>query len=113
MSKIMWETEADMAAYLDKDYGHGLSATYTRDGTSSTISLILNQEYFELAEDPGVEGSQPIAYCRSVDIPNVAHDDTLAVSAYLDADGNTIKAATTYKIINVQKDNNGFTHKYF
>jgi hypothetical protein len=33
----------------------------------------------------------------------------LAVSAYKDVDGNILKAASNYKIVNVQKDNKGFT----
>ena len=38
MSQFRLETEADMLNYLDKDYGHGVGATYTRSGTASSIS---------------------------------------------------------------------------
>lgn len=109
MSQIKYETEADMAAYLDPSYGHGLAATYTRNGVNTSLNLILNEEYVELDEGSGVEAVQPIAYCRSVDIPSVSHNDTLAVSAYKDVNGNILKAATNYKIVNVQKDFKGFT----
>ena len=109
MSQIRYETEADMAAYLDPSYGHGLAATYTRNGVDTSLNLIINEEYIEIDEGSGVEAVQPIAYCRSIDVPNVSHNDTLAVSAYKDVNGNTIKAATSYKIINVKKDHKGFT----
>jgi len=61
MSQIKYETEADMAAYLDADYGHGITATYTRNGVNSSISLILNEEYVKLAQGTDVEASKPIA----------------------------------------------------
>ena len=109
MSQIRYETESDMAAYFDPTYGHGLQATYTRSGVNTSINLILNEEFLELDDGSGVESATPIAYCRSVDIPSVSHGDTLAVSAYKDVDGNILKAAGSYKIVNVQKDNKGFT----
>jgi len=109
MSQIRYETEADMAAYLDPNFGHGLQATYTRNGVNTSINLILNEEFLELDDGSGVESATPIAYCRSVDILNVSQGDTLAVSAYKDVDGNILKAASNYKIVNVQKDNKGFT----
>jgi len=78
MSQIKYESESDMAAYLDPSYGHGLAATYTRNGVNTSLNLILHEEYVELDEGSGVEAVQPIAYCRSIDIPNVTHNDTLA-----------------------------------
>jgi|TARA_R110000782_G_scaffold142308_1_gene234962 hypothetical protein len=109
VSQIRYETEADMASYLDPNYGHGQTAVYGRGGVNTSINLILNEEFVELDEGIGVEAAQPIAYCRSIDIPSVSHGDTLAVSAYKDVDGNILKAAGNYKIVNVQKDNKGFT----
>jgi len=97
-----------MAAYFDTSTGHGRAATYTKNGVSTSIDLILNEEYLELDDGVGVEASQPIAYLTTLNIPNVSFGDTLAVSAYKDANGNILKAASNYKIINVQKDNRGF-----
>ena len=108
MSQIRYETEADMASYLDPNYGHGQTAVYGRGGVNTSINLILNEEFVELDEGVGVEASQPIAYLTTLNIPNVSFGDTLAVSAYKDANGNILKAASNYKIINVQKDNRGF-----
>ena len=45
MSQFMLETEEDMLGYLDAEYGHGIDAVYTRNGTSSNIVIILNNEY--------------------------------------------------------------------
>jgi hypothetical protein len=99
MSEYRLETEEDMSSYLDANFGHGRTATFTNtSGQTSTIELILNNEYFEEEFGVGVEGTQPIAFCN-----------TLAVDAYKDVDGNTLVAAQTYKVVNVQKDNTGFT----
>ena len=110
MSQYRLETEEDMSSYLDADFGHGRTATFTNtSGQTSNIQLILNNEYFEEEFGVGVEGTKPIAYCRSVDVPSVKHGNTLAVAAYEDVDGNTLVGAKTYSIVNVQKDNTGFT----
>ena len=42
-------------------------------------------------------------------MPSVAHGNTLAVAAYKDVDGNTLVAAKSFTVVNVQKDNTGFT----
>jgi len=47
MSQFMLETEEDMLGYLDSDFGHGITAVYTRSGVSTTIKIILNNEYVE------------------------------------------------------------------
>ena len=103
------ETEEDMSAYLDINYGHGVSAVYTNNGSSSTINIIINNEYDEQEEGVGVEATHPIAYCRSVDVPSISYGNTLAVSAIKDVDGNTLKAAQNYTIVNVQSDRTGFS----
>jgi len=109
MSQFRLETEADMSAYLDINYGHAVSATYTRNDVDSVINVILNNEYTEQEQGIGVEALQPIAYCRTVDAPNASYGDTLAVSAITDVEGNTLKAAQSYTIVNVQSDRTGFT----
>ena len=109
MSQFRLETEADMLNYLDKDYGHGVGATYTRSGTATSISVILNNEFILQDEGIGLEALKPIAYARSVDVPNASFGDLLNVEAIKDVDGNTLKAAQNYTIVNVQKDRTGFS----
>lgn len=112
MSIFALEDENDFAAYLDPNYGHGIAATYTRYGSesSSSINIILNEEYLEQeGETIGIEGTTPVAYCRSTDVPNAGFRDTLVVSAVKDLDGNTIKNQTTYSVVRVEPDKTGFT----
>lgn len=109
MSQFRLETEADMLNYLDKDYGHGVGATYTRSGTASSISVILNNEFILQDEGIGLEALKPVAHARSVDVPNASFGDLLNVEAIKDVDGNTLKAAQNYTIVNVQKDRTGFS----
>lgn len=108
MSQYRMETEEDMSAYFDIN-SHGVSAVFTHSGTSSTIHIILNNEYVEQDEGVGVEALKPIAYCKTIDIPNVVFGDTLNVSAIKDVDGNTLKAAQNYTVVNIQKDRTGFS----
>ena len=112
MSVYALEDENDFAAYLDPDYGHGITATYTRygSGTSSSINIILNEEFLEQeGESVGVESTTPVAICRSIDAPNAGHSDTLVVAARKDLDGNTLKAETTYSVVGAQPDKTGFS----
>ena len=97
MSQFRLETELDMAGYLDINFGHGVSAVYTNSGTSTTINVILNNEYVEQEEGIGVEALKPIAYC------------TLDVSAIKDTNGNILKAAQNYTVVNIQSDRTGFS----
>lgn len=109
MSQYQMETEEDMLSYLDINYGHGVTAVYTNNGTDSTINIIINNEYVEQEEGIGVEALKPIAYCRTIDVPSIAFGNTLAVSAIKDVDGNTLKAAQTYTVVNIQADRTGFS----
>ncbi len=109
MSQYRLETDEDMSSYLDINFGHGVTATYTVGGSSSTINIIINNEYVEQVEGTGVEALKPIAYCRSIDVPSVAFGNTLNVSAIKDVDGNTLKSAQNYTIVNVQSDRTGFS----
>ena len=61
MSLYNLETEEDMEAYLDIDFGHGVSAVYTRSGTASTIKIIINEEYIETQDGIGVSQSRSVA----------------------------------------------------
>ena len=109
MSQFRLETEEDMLGYLDINFGHGVSAVYTNSGTSSTINVILNNEYVEQEEGIGVEALKPIAYCRTIDVPNIAFGNTLDVSAIKDTNGNILKAAQNYTVVNIQSDRTGFS----
>ena len=105
------EFDRDFNGYLDADFGHGMTVTYTpQGGSGSSINIILEQEYFGI--DVGtvdVQGFQPIAFCKSTDVPSVAHGDSIVAPAYKNLDGTTIKAGATYKVVNVQADNTGIT----
>jgi hypothetical protein len=103
------EFDNDFDGYFDADYGHGVSCTYTPSGGSAvTIKVILDQEYVEVdGATVGVNSSQPIVYGKAKDLRNASFDDTLAFSALTDLDGNVIKAAATYKVKDVQPDNQG------
>jgi hypothetical protein len=109
MSQFRLETEEDMLGYLDINFGHGVSAVYTNNGASSTISVILNNEYVEQEEGIGVEALKPIAYCRTIDVPNISFGNTLNVSAIKDTNGNILKAAQNYTVVNIQADRTGFS----
>lgn len=105
------EFATDLEAYFDTN-AHGTSATYTPyGGSSSTIKVIIEQLFYEVdtVGSVGVNSSQPMAYCRTTDVPNAAKNDTLVIGAITDLDGNTIKAETTYTVVNVQPDNTGIT----
>ena len=65
--------------------------------------------YVELDDGVGVEALKPIAYCRTVDIPNIAFGNRLDVSAIKDTNGNILKAAQNYTVVNIQADRTGFS----
>ena len=105
------EFDADFAGYFDADFGHGVSATYTRTGQSATtIKVILEDEFVAMGGlSVDVEGSSPIAFCRTTDVPNAAHGDTLAFAALTTKSDTQIKAATTYEVVGVEPDGTGIT----
>ena len=110
MSEYRLETELDMAGYLDINFGHGVSAVYTNtSSTAATINIILNNEYVEQEEGIGVEALKPIAYCRTIDVPTIAFGNTLNVSAIKDTNGNILKPAQNYTVVNIQSDRTGFS----
>ena len=109
MSQFMLETEEDMLGYLDINFGHGVSADFVKGETSTTINVILNNEYVEQEEGIGVEALKPMAYCRTIDIPSIAYGDGLNVSAIKDTNGNILKAAQNYTVVNIQADRTGFS----
>ena len=54
-----------------------------------------------------MNSDQPIVYGKAKDLRNASFGDSLAFAAITDLDDNVIKAATTYKVVNVQPDNTG------
>lgn len=92
------ESASDLLGYFDTE-AHGVSASITIDGSASTISVILNKEYFAI--DPGlameIEGSQPVCTGRTSDMTGVEIGDTIQISS------------VTYNIRSVQNDGTGIT----
>ena len=84
---------------LLQDFGETATFTDTSAGSTSSITVILTNDY--LAADPGgsveVESSSPVAIARTSDLPSVAQGDTLLISS------------TTYTIKEVEPDNQGMT----
>ena len=110
MSEYRLETEQDMLGYLDIVTGHAVPAVYTNSsGTAATIHVIPNNEYVEQEEGIGVEALKPIAYCRTIDVPTIAFGNTLNVSAIKDTNGNILKPAQNYTVVNIQSDRTGFS----
>ena len=111
MSQYLMETEEDMAGYLDIDFGHAVSCVYTNsNGATSTINIILNNEYVEQdGLGVSIEATKPMAYCRSIDVPSIAHGNTLQVSATKDVEGNILSPAANFTIVSIQSDRTGFT----
>ena len=109
MSQYRMETEEDMLSYLDINYGHGVSAVYTNNGSDLTINIILNNEYVEQEEGIGVEALKPIAYCRTLVVPNIAFGNNFYVSAITDVEVNILKAAQNFTVVNIQADRTGFS----
>ena len=105
------ETEEDMSAYLDINYGHAVSAIYTNSaGATSTIDIILNNEYIEQEGfDISIEATKPIAYCRSIDVPSIAHGNTLQVSATKSVEGDILSPAENFTVVSIQSDRTGFS----
>jgi hypothetical protein len=91
------ETAQDLLNFFDTDT-HGVTASISIDGTSSSISVILNNEYFAIAgESVDIDGTQPVVTCRSSDVTGVDTDDTITISSI------------TYNITNIQPDGTGVT----
>jgi len=84
---------------LLQDFGETATFTDTSAGSTSSITVILTNDY--LAADPGgsveVESSSPVAIARTSDLPSVVQGDTLLISS------------TTYTIKEVEPDNQGMT----
>jgi hypothetical protein len=58
------------------------------------IAGIFDNSYFE---GQGIQGSQPVFTCRTMDVPAARHGDIL------------VRAGTTYKVVGVEPDGTGVT----
>ncbi len=85
----------DLAVFL-ADFG--VSATYTHAGTPATISVIFDNEYVP-ANLGGIEVESlgPAATCKTSDVSNAAHGDTVVINS------------VTYYITGVHPDGTGMT----
>tara|TARA_B110000438_G_scaffold206122_1_gene197798 strand:- start:359 stop:667 length:309 start_codon:yes stop_codon:yes gene_type:complete len=92
------ESAADLAGFFDTT-AHGVSASITINGSSSTINVIFNKDYFAI--DPGtgidIESTSPIVTGASSDMTNVDNGDTISISS------------VTYNIVSVEPDGQGVT----
>ena len=93
------ESDADLAEFYSTDVS-GTAGTYTAAGASAvTINGIFGNIYFDISGgETSIEGKNASFMCRTSDVSNAAHGDTLAVSG------------TTYKIRGVQPDGTGSTN---
>ena len=93
------ESDADRAIFLSVD-DFGVSATFTRGASVTTISGIFDNDFVEV--DAGgtipIAMQQPTFLARTVDVSAAVEDDTLLISG------------TTYKIKVVQADGTGMTN---
>lgn len=91
------ETAQDLENFFDTET-HGTTATVTINGTGSSISVIINKEYFAIAgESVDVDGTQPVVTCRSSDVTGIDTADTITIDS------------VTYNIVNIQPDGTGIT----
>lgn len=92
------ESAADLAAFFDTD-DFGVSATYTRGATPSTVTGIFDREYVaaDVAE-VAFASTEPMFTLRSTQVPSGAiPGDTLTVSG------------TAFVIRNIEPDGTGVT----
>ena len=91
------ESAQDLLNFFDTDT-HGESASVSINGSASTIKVIINKEYFAIAgESVDIDGTQPVATCRSSDVTGIDTTDTITIDS------------VTYNIVNIQPDGTGMT----
>jgi len=122
------ESAADFSSYVDSNVGFGITGTFFEvqatlwdsrpglidtwfdidSGASQNISLIMDEDYFAIEGNSiAAEGYQPRATLKASDAPYISHQDKLIVDAVTTDQGNVIKPATTYLVVEVQPDNVG------
>lgn len=93
------ESAADRAIFLSTN-DFGVSATFTRGVTVTTISGIFDNDFIEVDAGGTIPFAmqQPTFLARTSDVAAAVEDDTLLI------------AGTTYKIRVVQADGTGMTN---
>jgi hypothetical protein len=93
------ESDTDLAEFYATDVS-GTTGSFTHIGSSAvSINGIFGNIYFDISGgETSIEGKNASFMCRTSDVSNAAHGDTLAVSG------------TTYKIRGVQPDGTGSTN---
>lgn len=85
----------DLSEFLDTVYGFATTATYNG---ITPVDGIFDAEYFQPdAGFAGIQSSQPVFLCRTVDVSSATHGQTLVV------------ASINYKIVGVEPDGTGMT----
>lgn len=86
--------------FLDKDHGFAESAFYTEQGQSSKEILgVFDDEYQEIGlGEAGISGTVISFTAKTSDIPNADYDDTL------------VYKGTTYRVVEVEKEYDGFSN---
>lgn len=75
-----------------------IDAVYTADGMPKTIRILFSRDYREMMNEiTGIEGTASSAICKSSDVPNASHNDTLEIDEEI------------YYVIGVQPDDSGVT----
>ena len=122
------ESAADFGSYVNSTSGFGITATFFEvqdtlwdsrlglidsyfdidSGASSNIEILMDEDYFSIEGNSiAAEGYQPRAIIKATDAPYISHADLLNVNAVTTDKGNVIKAATDFKVVEVQPDNVG------
>lgn len=122
------ESAADFSSYVDATVGFGITGTFFEvqdtlwdsrlglidtyfdidSGASANVNLIMDEDYFAIeGNSVAAEGYQPRATMKASDAPYISHQDKLIVDAVTTDQGNVIKPATTYLVVEVQPDNVG------
>ena len=90
---MAFESSNDFTGFFDTGE-FAESATYTPSGGSaSTISVVFDEPYATVSVNTGevdVEDIKPTAYCKSTDVPSVAHGDQMVIGS------------TTYHVIGIE-----------
>jgi|APSaa5957512535_1039671.scaffolds.fasta_scaffold44530_4 hypothetical protein len=76
-------TDSEIAEFLDVD-DLGITATYKAGGigAGTSISVIFANNYVAFSGGTvDVEGTYPVATCRTSDVSSAAHDDTLTIDS--------------------------------
>lgn len=90
---MAFESSNDFTGFFDTGE-FAESAAYTPSGGSaSTISVVFDEPFQSVSVNTGtldVEDIKPTAYCKTTDVPSVAHGDQLVINS------------TTYQVVGIE-----------